>query len=71
MSVDDGPISRLSELNRNSVGQGIPSTANHDKQEIIASRINANTSKSPDKYVIGNSLVVTLNDSNITNGSYG
>ena len=42
----------------------------NERAEIIASRINGNTSKSPDKYMIGNSLVVTLNDSNVTNNSY-
>ena len=34
----------------------------NDKGEVIASRI-TNASKSPDKYVVGNSLVISLNDS--------
>lgn len=46
------------------------SNGTNERQEMIASRINSNTSKSPDKYNIGNSLVVTLNDSNVTNNSY-
>jgi hypothetical protein len=73
MSVEDAPHSRLSELNRANGIQGQPSVLTNntnEKQEMIASRINSNTSKSPDKYMIGNSLVVTLNDSNVTNNSY-
>ncbi|CDW72221.1 protein kinase domain containing protein [Stylonychia lemnae] len=73
MSVEDAPHSRLSELNRNNQVQVAPSNltnGTNERQEIIASRINSNTSKSPDKYMIGNSLVVTLNDSNVTNNSY-
>lgn len=34
-----------------------------DKAETIGSRI-VNTSKSPDKYILNNSLVVNLNDPN-------
>jgi hypothetical protein len=32
-----------------------------DKSETIGSRM-VNTSKSPDKYIIGNQLIVNLND---------
>jgi hypothetical protein len=80
MSVEEGPHSRLSDLNRVVQGlqnqntvqaqQSVVTTSTNEKQEIIASRINQNTSKSPDKYMINNSLVVTLNDSQVTNGSY-
>ena len=69
-SVEDGPHSRLTELNRNSVGLNLPGQ-NQDKQEVIASIINSNQSKSPDRYVIGNSLVVTLDDSTVNTGSNG
>ena len=50
MSLDDDRGNRRQNIN----------TANNNKAEIIASRI-ANQSKSPDRYIIGNNLVVNLN----------
>jgi hypothetical protein len=74
LSLVEPPHSKLSELNRNANAPANMSINGSNKTdnaaEIIASRINTNTSKSPDKYVIGNSLVVALNDSNVTAGSY-
>ncbi len=69
-SVEDGPTSRLTELNRNSVNVPIA-----NKQEIqgqvITSVLNGNSNKSPDRYIIGNSLVVTLDESTAANNNRG
>jgi hypothetical protein len=54
MSLDD-------DRNNNNRRQNI-NTAGTNKADIIASRI-VNQSKSPDRYVIGNNLVVNLNGS--------
>jgi len=51
MSLDD---------DRGNRRQNINTANNSNKAEIIASRI-ANQSKSPDRYIIGNNLVVNLN----------
>jgi hypothetical protein len=55
-SVDAGRPK--SKLTLNTGRQSIP-------PEVIASRV-SNASRSPDKYVIGNSLVVSLNESTIS-----
>ena len=66
--------SRISDLNKaantNMIMQTSTPSDAKTTSEVIASRINANNSKSPDKYVVGNSLVVALNDSNVTAQSY-
>lgn len=58
MSLDDERGNRRQNINTAGFNNG---TAN--KAEIIASRI-VNQSKSPDRYVIGNNLVVNLNGAN-------
>ena len=58
MSLDDERGNRRQNINTAGFSNG---TAN--KAEIIASRI-VNQSKSPDRYVIGNNLVVNLNTAN-------
>ena len=74
LSLVEPAHSRLSELNKAAntpmiMQVATPSDAKTGA-EVIASRINANHSKSPDKYMVGNSLVVALNDSNVTAQSY-
>lgn len=65
MSLDDERGNRRQNINTAGFSNG---TAN--KAEIIASRI-VNQSKSPDRYVIGNNLVVNLNGANSPVGAGG